>query len=138
MKKYLSVFALLLALVSLAPAVAAKDNWISLRSKNFNVVSNANEGDTRQLLLKLEQFRFVFSKLVNTQNATPITVVVFKNDGSYKPFKPLYNGKPANVDGYFQRSDDDNLITLNIAANDSRPLAVIFHEYTHFLTSRTP
>ena len=125
------------ALLSAAPTYA-KDQWLQLRSKNFNVISNAGEGETQKLVLKLEQFRFVFSKLVKTQNAAPITVVVFKNDGSYKPFKPLYNGKPANVAGYFQRSQDDNLITLNIAANDTRPLAVIFHEYTHFLTSRLP
>ena len=132
---------LCLLLFSISLPVAAKDKWISLRSKNFNVVSNADEGDTRKLILKLEQFRFVFSQLLKSSNTSPlpITVVVFKNDDSYKPFKPVYNGKPANVSGYFQRSDDENLITLDISArSEEHPLAVIFHEYTHYLTSNTP
>ena len=132
---------LCLLLCSISLPVAAKDKWFSLRSKNFNVVSNADEGDTRKLILKLEQFRFVFSQLLKSSNTSPlpITVVVFKNDDSYKPFKPVYNGKPANVSGYFQRSDDENLITLDISArSQEHPLAVIFHEYTHYLTSNTP
>lgn len=135
MKKCIPALAAVLLLLAAVPA-AAKDRWLNLRSKNFNVISNADEGDTRQLLLKLEQFRFVFSKLVKTQNMAPITVVVFKNDGSFKPFKPLYNGKPKNIGGYFQQGRDENLIALNIAASELRPLALIFHEYTHYLTSR--
>ena len=127
-------FALLFAL-----PVAAKDKWINLRTKNFNVVSNASEDDTRKVALKLEQYCAITSKLFNIQKASPVpvTVVVFKNDGSFKPFKPLYNGKPANVAGYFQRSEDENIIALNIQGSEEHPLAVIFHEYTHLLTAYT-
>ncbi len=142
MKSHRLKFALLgVLLFTIALPVAAKDKWLNLRSKNFNVVSNANEEETRKLILKLEQFRYVFSQLIKSSNPSPlpITVVVFKNDGSYKPFKPLYNGKPANIAGYFQRSEDENLITLDISArNEERPLGIIFHEYTHYLTSNTP
>jgi tetratricopeptide (TPR) repeat protein len=129
-----------LFLFSIVLPVAAKDKWLNLRSKNFNVISNADEGETRKLVLKLEQFRFVFSQLLKSADTSPlpITVVVFKNDDSYKPFKPLYNGKPANISGYFLRSTDENLITLDISSRrEERPLAVIFHEYTHYLTSNT-
>jgi tetratricopeptide (TPR) repeat protein len=136
--RYVLIIAML---ASLAATASAKDKWINLQSKNFNVVSNAGEGETRELTLKLEQFRAVFSKLFKLQNASavPVTVVVFKNDSSYKPFKPLYNGKPANVAGYFQRGQDENLITLNITSkSEERPYGIIFHEYTHLLTSTTP
>jgi hypothetical protein len=128
-------FALLFAL-----PVAAKDKWVNLRTKNFNVISNASEDDTRKVALKLEQYCAITSKLFNIQRASPVpvTVVVFKNDGSFKPFKPLYNGKPANVGGYFQRSEDENIIALNIQGNEEHPLAIIFHEYTHLLTAYTP
>lgn len=133
------------ALVAVAVAlffampVAAKDKWINLRTKNFNVVSNASEDDTRKVARKLEQFCAVTSTLFKIQSASPVpvTVVVFKNDGSFKPFKPLYNGKPANVTGYFQRGDDENMIALNIVGDDEHPLSVIFHEYTHLLTAYT-
>jgi tetratricopeptide (TPR) repeat protein len=142
MKFYCLRYVLFIALVGLLAIPAyAKDKWINLQSKNFNIVSNADEGDTRELALKLEQFRAVFAKIFKIQNASavPVTVVVFKNDSSYKPFKPLYNGKPANISGYFQRDRDENLITLNIGAkSEEHPFSVIFHEYTHLLTSTTP
>src|SRR5215470_19241139 len=96
---------LLLWLILLCGAVpaAARDNWINLRTNNFNIVSNADEKDTRRLALKLEQFRYVISKLFNTQTVSPvpITVIAFKSDSSFKPYKPIYNGKPGNVAGFF-------------------------------------
>src|SRR5438552_18459635 len=113
MRVYRWRYALLIAaLFLIAISASAKDKWLNLQTKNFNIVSNADEGGTRELALKLEQFRAVFAKIFKIQNASaiPVTVVVFKNDDSYKPFKPLYNGKPANVAGYFQRDHDENLI----------------------------
>ena len=120
-----------------AQPASAKDKWINVTTKNFNIVSNADERDTRELAQKLEQFRFVFSQLFNIKAAgtVPVTVMVFKSDGAFTPFKPLYNGKPKNTAGYFQPGKDENVIALNIAGNELRPMAVIFHEYTHLLTS---
>ena len=120
--------------------VSAKDKWLTVQTQNFTVVSNASEGDARQVGLKLEQFRAIFIKLfkISPTSAVPITVLVFKNSDSFKPFKPLYNGKPANVAGYFQRGDDENIIALELGAGDERPLGVIFHEYTHLLTAYSP
>ncbi len=135
--------ALLLAFLVVAldatPA-QAKDKWINLTTRNFNIISNADEGPTRRLALKLEQFHFVFSRLFNLplERAVPTTVMVFKHDASFKPFKPLYNGKPANLSGYFQSGQDENIIALDISANQEHPMAVIYHEYTHLLTSSTP
>lgn len=118
----------------------AKDKWLNLTTKNFNIVSNADEDGTRRLALKLEQFHFVFSKIFNLplQRSVPTTVMVFKNDASFKAYKPLYNGKPASLAGYFQKGEDENLIALDISANAQRPMSVIYHEYTHLLTSYTP
>ena len=137
MKCILRLVLVLCALALTASPVAAKDKWINLRTKNFNIASNADEGDTRQLALKLEQFRSVISKLTNTSTIAPvpITVVVFKSDGSFKPFKPLYKGKPSNLSGFFQQSEDENLIALDISANEEHPMALIFHEYTHLFTA---
>ena len=126
-------------LLTAAPA-AAKDKWINLTTKNFNIVSNADEGGTRKLALKLEQFHFVFSNIFNLplERSIKTTVMVFKNESSFDPYKPLYNGKPANVAGYFQGGEDENLIVMDISANQERPMSVIYHEYTHLLTSNTP
>lgn len=127
-------------LLTVAPA-QAKDKWIQLSTKNLNIVSNASEDDTRELALKIEQFHFIFTKLfgIGTEGFLPVTVIAFKSDSSFKPFKPLYNGKPANISGYFQSSEDENLIALTTSGySEERPLATIFHEYTHLLNSYTP
>src|SRR5690349_4166964 len=72
-----------------APAARAKDNWISVRTRNFLLVSNAGEKDVRQVATKLEQFRDVFTRLfagAKFNNPVPTTVIVFKSFNSYKPF----------------------------------------------------
>ncbi|HSB08152.1 MAG TPA: tetratricopeptide repeat protein, partial [Blastocatellia bacterium] len=131
---------ILLVVALLAAPAQAKDKWINLTTKNFNIISNADEGGTRKLALKLEQFHFVFSKIFNLplERSVPTTVMVFKSDASFKPFKPLYNGKPSNIAGYFQGGQDENLIAMDISANQERPMSLIYHEYTHLLTSYTP
>ena len=140
MKQGRSVYAvqavwILIAL--LAVPASAKEKWINLTTKNFNIVGNAGEKQTTTLAQKLEQFRFVFSQLFDIRAADrlPVTVVVFKDDKTFKPFKPLYNGKPARLAGYFQPGRDEHTIALNINANEQRPMSVIYHEYTHVLTS---
>src|SRR5438874_3491504 len=90
--------------------VHAKENWVSVRSKNFFLLGNASEKDIRQVGTRLEQFREVFSQLfprANVNSAVPTTVIVFKSDSSYRPFK--VNATNA---GYFQPGPDVNYITL--------------------------
>jgi tetratricopeptide (TPR) repeat protein len=137
-RRFVAAFFVAVAVSALLAQPAwAKDKWINLTTRNFNIVSNADERDTRELAQKLEQFRFVFSQLFNIKAAdtVPVTVMVFKSDGAFTPYKPLYNGKPQHIAGYFQPGKDENVIALNIAGNELRPMAVIFHEYTHLLTS---
>ena len=126
--------------VCLGPLVlcaAAKDKWISVHSNNFFLVGNASEHDIRQTASKLEQFRQVFSLLfpkLKINSSVPTTVVVFKSDAAYKPFKPLYQGKVTNIGGYFQPGPDGNYITLTSELREGFPYATILHEYVHFLT----
>ena len=90
--------------------VIAKDSWIGVRTKNFYLIGNGGENEVRKVGLKLEQFREVFTRLFpNMKFNTPVptTVVVFKSDDSYAPFKP----RP-NTGGYFQPGEDVNYITL--------------------------
>ena len=130
----LALFFCLLALA--APLVSAKDNWISVRSKNFLLIGNASEKQIKQVAGRLEQFREVFSHLFpNAVLSTPVptTVVVFKNDSSYSPFKPN-----SNTAGYFQPGDDVNYITLSVETRGEQdPFDIIFHEYTHLMVNST-
>jgi hypothetical protein len=59
------------------------------------------------------------------------TVLVFKNDESFTPFKPLQNGKPANALAFFQPGEDVNYIALTGSMTSPN---VVLHEYVHFLT----
>ena len=132
-----TVTCFLVAVSSRAP-VSAKDTWTSVRSKNFLLVGNASEKDIRQVGVRLEQFREVFARLFTTMNVNspvPTTVIVFKNDASYRPFKPT-----ENTAGYFQSGSDVNYITLKLVKelrSEQDPFTIIFHEYTHLLVKNT-
>ena len=127
-----------LGVVCSSAPVSAKDKWTSVRSKNFLMLGNASEKDIRQVGVRLEQFREVFSRLFTNfkiDSPVPTTVIVFKNDESYRPFK-----LNANTSGYFQPGPDVNYITLELTSevnSQQDPFAIILHEYTHLLVRNT-
>ncbi|PYS69944.1 MAG: hypothetical protein DMF69_15285 [Acidobacteria bacterium] len=131
----LAAACLLLTIASQQPAFA-KDTWTSVQSKNFLLIGNGSEKDIKQVATRLEQFRQVFTYLFpNMKFAAPVptTVVVFKSQESYKPFKG-----GANLVGYFQPGPDVNYITLTTDLQGTQdPFDVIFHEYTHLLVNNT-
>ena len=141
MKRLTAPLVAAIALFVLALPVSAKDTWLSVRSKNFLLIGNGSEKEIRQVGTRLEQFRYVFLQLfpkANVNTPVPTTVIVFKSDNSYKPFKPLYQGKPNNnIAGYFQPGEDMNYITLTTEARPDSPFGIIFHEYTHLLIENT-
>ncbi len=138
MKRFVFPFAValcFLALVALPPPVSAKDTWVSVRTNNFFMIGNADEKEIRKVALRLEQFREVFTHLfpnIRFNTPVPTTVVVFKSDSSFAPFKP-----GANIAGYFQAGDDVNYIALTTELQTMDPFNVIFHEYTHLLVNNT-
>lgn len=135
-KLYSFSCAVLLIFGALQTAVSAKDEWLQIRSKNFNLVGNASEKDIRRAATRLEQFRDVLSRVLSNANfasPVPTTVIVFKNDSAYTPYKPVKeNGKIDKwIGGYFLPGDDVNYITLPVSGTDD--FGTIFHEYTHFI-----
>jgi hypothetical protein len=139
MKRSVLYLAIVLYLVIAFPAhlpVSGKENWISVRSKNFLLIGNAGEKEIRQVAVRLEQFREVFARLftkANFSSPVPTTVIVFKSDSSYRPFKVI-----PNTAGYFQPGHDVNYITLTTEVRgEQNPFNVIFHEYTHLLINNT-
>jgi len=124
------------------PGSAARDVWLKAQSTRFTLIGDASEKEIRNVGMRLEQFREAFSQISSQifspsviDSSVPITVVVFKNDSEYRPFKPLHQGKPADVSGHFQSSGDVAYIALAAGRGGSNPYAVIFHEYVHALTS---
>lgn len=124
----------------LAGSVIAKDEWLNVRSKNFNLIGNASDKDIRKVATKLEQFREAFRLLfagTNLSSPIPTNVVVFKSDSAYNPFKPKRaDGKTDKFyAGYFQSGEDVNYITLTAGGVDSDTYGTIFHEYVHFIVN---
>ena len=141
MKTYRTRLALAaVCLLAAAQFASAKDVWTSVRSQNFFLVGNASEKEIRQVATRLEQFRDVFRRLLpnaNFESPVPTTVVIFKSDGAFKPFKPLADGKPVAVGGYFQPGEDVNYIALTTESAAADPFHVIYHEYVHLLVNNT-
>jgi tetratricopeptide (TPR) repeat protein len=114
------------------PAFAA-DKWLGIQTKNFLLVGNASESDIRRAGRTLEEFRsavaMIFPKMEQTSSA-PTTILVFKDDASLQPYKPLYKGQPSNLLAFFQPGEDVNYIA--VTATPAAP-NVVLHEYVHFL-----
>jgi tetratricopeptide (TPR) repeat protein len=55
--------------------------------------------------------------------------IVFRSRQEFDQFKPLYQGKPAELAGYFQPGDDVNYIAIPLEPGE--PLYSVFHEYVH-------
>lgn len=136
--KRLIVVAPIIVLLSCcwSTSVWARDAWVSVRSKHLLVIGNGSEKEIRQVAARLEQFREVVSQVfakAGSDSLVPTTVIVFKDDASYSPFKTNENNA-----GYFQPGTDVNYITLSTETRgDQDPYSIIFHEYTHLLINNS-
>lgn len=127
--------ALLIGLGLLAFPGTAWARWTRVSSEHFVFIGDVSERDIRDIAQRLEQFRDVVGRVFSddaTSTPVPTVVVVFANDRSFTPFKPVFQGKPVPVAGYFAGTEDVNYIAVN-AEQDSAAYGVIFHEYAHFL-----
>jgi tetratricopeptide (TPR) repeat protein len=143
------VFAILSALAALfassdSPRATAAGvehvGWASVRSQNFTVVGEAREKDLRRVAVRLEEFRAALALLLPQgpkDASAPTTVIVFRDDAAYQPFKPVFRGQTASyVAGYFQPGSEVNYITLALDSDWSRSSApTLLHEYTHLLVN---
>ncbi len=131
---------LLLILQGSQSLAFAKDTWTSVKSRNFNLVGNASEKEIREVAIRLEQFREVFSRLLPSlklASPVPTTVIVFKSDSAFKPYKPVADGKTIDIAGYFQTGREVNYIALSTEDRSEGSFRTIFHEYVHLLVNNT-
>lgn len=117
-----------------------KEAWTRVESKNFLLVGNADETKIRQIAARLEQFRQAFRQILpgtNFDSLVPTTIVVFRDDAAFRPFKPLRDNGDVrdNVRGYFQPGLDVNYIALSAEGDDKKVFGTIFHEYAHFIVN---
>lgn len=130
-----AVFALLLALALPAGALPKQDSWIRLDSDHFVVFSNAGERVARRTAANLERLRDVLSQIAaGTQlgSSQPMYIYLFSNRPSFAPYRPVVNGKPMDVDGYFYSREDAEYMVLRADAGEATD-NILYHEYLHYV-----
>jgi len=139
MRAFVSVLIIVFCLLAAQPVrtVTAKDTWTSMRSRNYVLIGNAREEDIRTMAVQLERFRDIFTRQFKgaaLNSPVPTTVIVFKSDSSFGPYKPRFRGRRVDVAGYFQSGFDMNYITLSAEPRRQyNPYEMIFHESVHLL-----
>ena len=119
---------------SYTSSAQTRDQWRSVRTNNLFVIGNSDPEKLRQVAAWLEFFHSAFARLVsrNVLNpSVPTTVILFRDEPSFTPFKPLYQGRPANVSGFFQPGEDVNYIAISLDPSERDPFSTAFHEYVH-------
>lgn len=112
----------------------SRDTWRSVRTNNMFVIGNADPEKLRQVAAWLEFFHRSFARLISRNvidSSVPTTVIVFRDEASFRPFKPIYQGRATNVSGFFLPGEDVNYIAISLDAGDRDPFGTAFHEYVH-------
>ena len=117
-----------------APVFGGEPEWVEVRSPHFSVVTDAGEKRGREAALRFEQMRAVYGVLMTKATVTmpvPLQIVAFRDGGEMRRFVPLWHGKPVEITGLFEGSNDRNFIILDMTVDN--PWQVVFHEYAHEL-----
>lgn len=121
------------------PAQLSRE-WKRLATPSLTVVGNAREDELRRAGLEMERFRRAlgsFSSSLRLDSPVPTTVVVFRDDNAFTPFKPRSRGKVIDaVAGYFTALPHANYIAMAPSGRHEFTMRVIFHEYTHYVVNR--
>lgn len=113
---------------------AAGGDWVRIGTPHFTVFSEASEGKTREWALQFEIFRHAITAVlpVNPALLDPVTLVLFASERGLRPFKPVENGKPAQISGFFLRVPTRHTIALAVEGARDDVRRVIFHEAVHW------
>src|SRR5437016_3537546 len=94
----------------------AADVWIKVQTPHFKIVGNSSEAQMRTVAAGLEDFLPEIVRIfpsADLRSTAAMTMVVFKDDASYAPFKPDRETAPANLVGYFLDGYEANFITAS-------------------------
>jgi len=118
------LFAMIWAVPQNSAAAEKKEPnpWREVSSAHFTVITDAEEKKGREVALRFEQMRAVFSSILTKDHLNqpvPLTILALKNDESYYRLAPLQNGQPIDVPGFFLRGQDQDFIVLNLTEPES-------------------
>jgi hypothetical protein len=76
------LFCLCTILNSVQPASAGEPQWVEIQSPHFSVITDAGDKRGREVAMRFEQMRTVFSTLLpkaNVNTPIPLQIVAFRN-----------------------------------------------------------
>jgi Flp pilus assembly protein TadD len=113
---------LLLLMVLPTSSLIAGEQWLHLKSPNFDVYTDAGASHGREVLSELEQLRNVFVTELPERNISPLPVRVFlfQSQASFRPFQ--INESSA---GYYHSGPAGDYMALRASARTAT------HEYIH-------
>lgn len=119
--------AVLLALGS-TQAIFAAEQWLKIKSSNFELFTTAGEKKGREAILYFEQVRGLFSKLTKsgTIPTLPVRIVAFRSEKEYAPYR-INDSATA----YYLSGQDRDYIVMRGIDPELYPVAI--HEYTHLI-----
>ena len=127
------VAATVVCLLAVSPAAA---EWTQVQTPHYLLLGDASPGDIRRIARRFEQFHAVMERLLSRgalSFATPTVVMVFKNRSSFRPYLPLYNGRPQEIGGMALSGGVINYMMLDASGGDAA-YPLVFHELTHQIT----
>jgi hypothetical protein len=131
-----------IAIVLIAGLVAvdrprAAPAWTEVRTPHYLFIGDASPRDMRRIAQRFEQFHGVMQRLLSRAAlsfSVPTVVIVFRNLDSFRPYLPLYQGKPKDVSGMAWSGGDLSYVAINAEGGD-QAYSTVFHELTHLIAA---
>jgi hypothetical protein len=118
------------------PQAALAADWVRVETPHL-IVFGPGEKRAREVAAEFERFREAVSQILpaaSTVSAVPTIIIAFENDAAFNRYRPTFNGKPVRVGGFYTGSDSDDMIAFPYDGRENSR-QIIFHEYTHLITS---
>jgi tetratricopeptide (TPR) repeat protein len=117
--------------------VAPRAPWVRVRAPHFELLTDASAEEGRSLARELLRFRTALEALgpPSTEETPPLTLYAFKDEASFRPFLPVFRGRPQYVGGFAQVGEEGAFAALALTA-DGGTRQTAYHEYTHLLLAR--
>jgi tetratricopeptide (TPR) repeat protein len=108
------------------------EQWLRIKSPNFEIYTTAGQRDGRDLIRRFEQVRGFYMKALSLSlsDSRPVCIIAFRSDKEYEPYSPKDFAAAFYLPG-FRRE----FIVMKGAGSEYYIPAV--HEYTHLLVKQS-
>ncbi|MBK9139371.1 MAG: hypothetical protein IPM17_11530 [Verrucomicrobia bacterium] len=127
-----------LTLLACAGGVEAQTNLIRLSSPHFALITDGPTATVNQLSLELEVFRQTVSRFLGLprEQRSRVNVYLWADRSVFEEFRPPSESKTKDLGGFHVTDGFTHALVVRLLPDLARTREVMFHEYTHLLTSR--